>query len=90
MKDWKLNLQMFAEAGTLVNAFPGYTNAYTGEVTEFVPGVTDLSTLNKTFTDTEAFTKIMYGKAVAVNGKEKLLSVKMFKCINICKRLCNA
>lgn len=30
-----LNLQLFAEAGTLVNATPGYTNAYTGDVEPF-------------------------------------------------------
>ncbi len=45
----KLNLQQFAEAGTLVNATNGYVNAYTGSVEQFVPGVTDLSPLNKVF-----------------------------------------
>lgn len=49
----KLNLQMFAEAGTLVNGTTGYTNAYTGDVTSFTPGSDDLSPLNKTFYDTE-------------------------------------
>jgi len=47
-----LNLQLFAEAGTLVNGTTGYTNAYTGSVESFVPGVTDLSPLNKVFYDT--------------------------------------
>ena len=31
----KLNLQMFADAGTLVNASGSYVNAYTGQETEF-------------------------------------------------------
>lgn len=52
MKDLFLNLQWFAEAGTLVNTTLGYRNAYTGDLTDFVPGVTDLSSLNKTFYDT--------------------------------------
>jgi len=52
MEKLMLNLQWFAEAGTLVNTTVGYRNAYTGELTEFVSGVTDLSTLNKTYFDT--------------------------------------
>ena len=31
----ELNLQMFADAGTLVNAGGNYVNAYTGETTAF-------------------------------------------------------
>ena len=54
MELWKLNLQLFAEAGTLVNGTNGYTNAYTGSVTDFNPSTgDDLSPLNKTFYDTE-------------------------------------
>lgn len=45
--------QLFAEAGTQVNALAGYTNAYTGEVTGFTPGGDDLGPLNKTFFDTD-------------------------------------
>lgn len=48
----KFKIHWFAEAGTLVNATQNYVNAYTGETTSFVPGVTDLSPLNKTFYDT--------------------------------------
>ena len=47
-----LNLQLFAEAGTLVNATGGYVNAYTGAVTPF----DSVNTMNgelKTFYDTE-------------------------------------
>lgn len=48
------NLQMYAEAGTLVNGTTGYTNAYTGDVTPFDPtSGDDLGPLNKTFYDTE-------------------------------------
>lgn len=53
MIKWILDLQYFAEAGTLVNATQNYVNAYTGETTSFTPGSDDLSTLNKTFYDTE-------------------------------------
>ena len=35
MKQFILNLQMFADAGTLVNATTHYVNAYTGEGTDF-------------------------------------------------------
>ena len=53
MKDWIFNLQRFAEAGTVVNATQNYVDAYTGQTTPFTPGSTDLSSLNKTFYDTE-------------------------------------
>ena len=46
-------LQLFAEAGTVVNALAGYTNAYTGDVTGFTPGGDDLGPLNKTFFETD-------------------------------------
>ena len=52
MKKFILNLQLFAEAGTLVNATGNFVNAYTGETTAF----TDTNTLAgelKTFYDTE-------------------------------------
>ena len=73
MEKFILDLQRFAEAGTLVNAFPGYTNAYTGSVEEFVPGVTDLSTLNKTFTDT----------AMLDNARDKLIYTQIGKKLNL-------
>ena len=46
------NLQMFAEAGTLVNATGSYVDAYTGNTTAF-DGVNTLSGELKTFYDTE-------------------------------------
>ena len=48
----KFNLQMFAEAGTLVNATTTYVNAYDGSKTPF-EGVNTLSGELKTFYDTE-------------------------------------
>ena len=48
----KLNLQHFAEAGTLVNATGNYVNAYEGTKTEFGGGNT-LSHTMKTYYDTE-------------------------------------
>ena len=46
------HLQMFAEAGTVVNATGNYVNAYTGDVTNF-DSVNTLSGELKTFYDTE-------------------------------------
>ena len=48
----KFNLQMFAEAGTLVNTTQNYVNAYDGTHTEF-DGANSLSGELKTFYDTE-------------------------------------
>ena len=46
------NLQLFADAGTLVNASGSYVNAYTGATTAF-EGANSLSGEMKTFYDTE-------------------------------------
>ena len=73
MEKWKLNLQLFAEAGTLVNAMSAYTNAYTGEMEAFVPGETDLSTLNKVFTDT----------ALLDNARDKLIYAQLGKKLSL-------
>lgn len=67
MEKWILNLQQFAEAGTLVNATQNYVNAYTGDTTPFTPGSDDLSTLNKTFYDTELLD----------NAREKLIFAQL-------------
>ena len=48
----KFNLQLFADAGTVVNATGNYVNAYTGDTTAF-DGVNTLSGELKTFYDTE-------------------------------------
>ena len=47
-----INLQLFAEAGTLVNATGNYVNAYTGETQAF-SGTNTLAGELKTFYDTE-------------------------------------
>lgn len=47
-----LNLQLFADSGTLVNATGNYVNAYTGETTAF-DNVNTLAGELKTFYDTE-------------------------------------
>ena len=47
-----LNLQLFADAGTLVNATGSYVNAYDGQTTAFPSGGGMTSTM-KTFYDTE-------------------------------------
>ena len=52
MKDFILNLSMFNDAGTLVNATGQYVNAYTGSGTSFSPPDTLTPTM-KTFYDTE-------------------------------------
>ena len=52
MKKFRLNLFMFADAGTLVNATGNYINAYTGSATSF-SGTDDLTPTMKTFYDTE-------------------------------------
>ena len=67
MKEWIFNLQIFAEAGTLVNATGNYVNAYTGATESFTPGSTDLSSLNKTFYDTELLD----------NAREKLIFAQL-------------
>ena len=52
LKMFVLNLQLFAEAGTLVNATGNYVNAYTGDTTAFDSKNTMSGEL-KTFYDTE-------------------------------------
>lgn len=47
-----IDLQLFADAGTLVNTTQNYVNAYTGDVTNF-SGADNLSGELKTFYDTE-------------------------------------
>ena len=52
MLDYFMNLQLFAEAGNLVNATGAYVNAYTGN-TEAFSGVNTLTPGMKTYYDTE-------------------------------------
>ena len=52
MRNFKFDLQFFADAGTVVNATGGYVNSGTGEATGFTDGKT-LSPELKAFYDTE-------------------------------------
>ena len=45
----KLNLQLFNEAGSLVNTTIGYRDAYTGSLTPFTVGTNDLTPTMKTY-----------------------------------------
>ena len=72
MKDWIFDLQLFAEAGTLVNALGGYMNAYTGEKTDF-DSDNDLSTLSKVFCDT----------ALLDNARDKLIYAQLGKKLSL-------
>ena len=49
----KLNLQLFATAGSLVNTGAGYASNDDGSVETFTPGTSDLGPLNKVFYETE-------------------------------------
>lgn len=73
MKEFILNLQRFAEAGTLVNTMIGYRNAYTGDKTDFTPGGDDLSSLNKVFFDT----------ALLDNARDQLIFTQLGKKLNL-------
>ena len=72
MKDWIFDLQLFAEAGTVVNAMAGYMNAYTGDKTDF-DSDNDLSTLNKVFCDT----------ALLDNARDKLIYAQLGKKLSL-------
>jgi N4-gp56 family major capsid protein len=73
MKKLILNLQWFAEAGSVVNAMDAYTDAYNGTKTPFVPGETDLSTLNRTFADT----------ALLDNARDQLIYTQLGKKLSL-------
>lgn len=67
-----INLQRFAEAGTLVNATGGYVNAYTGDVTEF-SGKHDLSAGMKTFYRTQMLENVRAKSIYGQLGKSQSL-----------------
>ena len=66
------NLQLFAEAGTLVNATGSYVNAYTGDTTAF-SGTNTLSPELKTFYDTELLENARVELFYAQFGKKQKL-----------------
>jgi len=67
-----INLQLFADAGTLVNATGNYVNAYTGDITEF-SGKNTLSGELKTFYDTELLENARVELFYAQFGKKQPL-----------------
>ena len=76
MKDFILNLQLFAEAGTLVNSLTnGYVNAHTG-ATEAFDSVNSLSGELKTFYDTELLENARVEMFYAQFAKKQTLPAK--------------
>ena len=65
----KLNLQLFAEAGSLVNTTIGYRDAYSGSLTPFTVGTNDLTPTMKTF----------YKTGMLKNAKPKLVFAQLGK-----------
>ena len=72
IRKWRLNLQIFADAGTLVNATTIYRNAYTGSGTDFDSSNTLTPTM-KTFYDTELLD----------NAREKLIFAQLGRKQNL-------
>ena len=69
---YRINLQLFADAGTLVNATGNYVNAYTGDTVPF----DDVNTMNgelKTFYDTELLENARVELFYAQFGKKQKL-----------------
>jgi N4-gp56 family major capsid protein len=76
MKEIKLNLQLFAEAGTLVNSLTnGYVNAHTG-ATEAFDGANSLAGELKTFYDTELLENARLEMFYAQFAKKQTLPAK--------------
>lgn len=65
----KLDLQLFAEAGTLTNTTLGYRNAYTGDLTPFSTGTDDLTPTMKSF----------YKTGMLKNARPKLVYAQLGK-----------
>ena len=75
-----LNLQMFADAGTLVNATGNYVNAGTGAVTEF-DGAHTLSPTTKHFYDTELLDNAREQLIYAQLGRKQTLPASHGKTV---------
>ena len=67
-----LNLQMFADAGTLTNTTQNYVNSYTGDVTQF-EGTNTMSPTMKTFYDTELLENAREELIYAQLGRKQIL-----------------
>ena len=70
--DFIMNLQLFADAGTMVNTTSSYVNAYTGESQAF-DGVNSLAGELKTFYDTELLENARVEMFYAQFGKKQTL-----------------
>lgn len=75
-----INLQLFADAGTLVNATGNYVNAYTGETTPF-SGANTLAGELKTFYDTELLENARIEMFYAQFGKKQRLPANRGKTV---------
>lgn len=75
-----LNLQLFADAGTLVNATGNYINAGTGSATAF-SGTNDLSAGMKTFYDTAMLENNRDQLIFAQLGRKQVLPAKHGKIV---------
>ena len=64
-----MNLQLFSDAGSLVNTTIGYRNAYTGDLTPFTVGTDDLTPTMKTF----------YKTGMLKNARPKLVYAQLGK-----------
>lgn len=76
----KINLQLFAEAGTLVNATGNYVNAYSGDITAF----DSVNTMNgelKVFYDTELLENARVELFYAQFAKKQRLPAKHGKSV---------
>lgn len=69
---FEMNLQLFADAGNLVNTTQNYVNAYTGAATEF-SGADTLAGELKTFYDTELLENARAEQFYAQFGKKRPL-----------------
>ena len=74
------DLQLFAEAGNVVNASEGYVNAYTGETQGF-SGENNLSQELKTFYDTELLENARVELFYAQFGKKQPLPANHGKTV---------
>ena len=80
MYDLIFDLQLFADAGTLVNATGSYVNAYTGETTAF-DSTNTLAPELKTFYDTELLENARIEMFYAQFGKKQKLPANRGKTV---------
>ena len=76
----RINLQLFADAGNLVNTTVGYNNAYTGSTEEFA-GANTLDPTLKTFYDTELLENYRVNSIYAQFAKKQPLPANHGKTV---------